>query len=241
MVRGARASAAASGRVCRVKYLIVNGDDFGGSHGINRGMLEAHRNGILTSTSLFVDRPSTEEAVAMAREASDLGVGLHADLDRLATNQVPAELLRQLARFEELMGRPPSHLDSHHNVHQFPDVLPLVRAIADERGLILRASSNVRYVSEFYGQRSGRTDLLTISPSGLCAVLRTRLQDGATELGCHPGYVDAGFVSTYSMEREHELATLCDPTVREVIAELGVVLLHFGDLARVSARGHGQS
>ena len=41
-----------------MKYLIVNGDDFGASRGINRGILEAHQDGILTSTSLFVDRPS---------------------------------------------------------------------------------------------------------------------------------------------------------------------------------------
>ncbi|PYR01516.1 MAG: hypothetical protein DMF97_07400, partial [Acidobacteria bacterium] len=35
-----------------MKYLIVNADDFGASSGINRGILEAHQRGILTSTSL---------------------------------------------------------------------------------------------------------------------------------------------------------------------------------------------
>ena len=40
-----------------MKCLIVNGDDFGASRGINRGILEAHRSGILTSTSLLVNTP----------------------------------------------------------------------------------------------------------------------------------------------------------------------------------------
>jgi len=45
-----------------MKYLIVNGDDFGASHGINRGIIEAHQQGILTSTSLLVSTPWSEEA-----------------------------------------------------------------------------------------------------------------------------------------------------------------------------------
>ena len=37
-----------------MKYLIVNADDFGASPGITRGILEAHADGILTSTSMMV-------------------------------------------------------------------------------------------------------------------------------------------------------------------------------------------
>ena len=43
-----------------MRYLIVNGDDFGLSPGVSRGIIEAHRHGILTSTSLMVDRPAAE-------------------------------------------------------------------------------------------------------------------------------------------------------------------------------------
>ena len=48
-----------------MKYLIVNGDDFGAGHGINRGIIEAHRDGILTSTSFMVDMPGAEEAALL--------------------------------------------------------------------------------------------------------------------------------------------------------------------------------
>src|SRR5947208_12765584 len=63
-----------------MKYLIVNADDFGASHGVNRGILEAHQRGILTSTSLLVHTAWSGEAAEMSRTAPDLSVGLHADL-----------------------------------------------------------------------------------------------------------------------------------------------------------------
>ena len=52
-----------------MKYLIVNGDDFGLSPGVNRGICEAHQDGILTSASLLVDTPWSEEAARLGRTA----------------------------------------------------------------------------------------------------------------------------------------------------------------------------
>src|SRR6266498_1939948 len=102
-----------------MKYLIVNGDDFGASRGINRGIIEAHRYGILTSTSLMVNTPFSEEAAKLAEGVRYLSVGLHADLtkgSRGAPELAGEELEKQFSRFVELMGRSPTHLDSHHNV-----------------------------------------------------------------------------------------------------------------------------
>jgi hopanoid biosynthesis associated protein HpnK len=60
-----------------LKYLIVNGDDFGASAQTNAGILRCHRDGILTSTSLMVAEPAREEAAAIAQEYPELDVGLH--------------------------------------------------------------------------------------------------------------------------------------------------------------------
>src|SRR5438093_11276312 len=100
-----------------MRYLIVNGDDFGASRGINRGILEAHQRGILTSASLLVDAPGSEEAARLGRAAPELSVGLHVDLAN-RHGDCRAELSRQLARFAALMGGGPPHLDSPHNGHR---------------------------------------------------------------------------------------------------------------------------
>src|SRR5438552_1298467 len=62
------------------RYLIVNADDFGLSVGVNRGIIRAHEEGIVTSASLMVRWPAAAEAAAYARTAARLGVGLHVDL-----------------------------------------------------------------------------------------------------------------------------------------------------------------
>jgi chitin disaccharide deacetylase len=66
--------------VKRKKRLIVNADDLGLSRGITDGILEAHRKGIVTSTSLMVNQPATEYAVAGLRESPSLDVGIHLNL-----------------------------------------------------------------------------------------------------------------------------------------------------------------
>src|SRR6266581_8358627 len=62
------------------RRLIVNADDFGRSASINRAVIRAHREGILTTASLMTNEPASAEAVALARENPGLGVGLHLTL-----------------------------------------------------------------------------------------------------------------------------------------------------------------
>ncbi len=57
--------------------LIVNADDFGLTSGVNRAILELHRAGVLTSTSLMARASATEEAIEIARATPTLGVGCH--------------------------------------------------------------------------------------------------------------------------------------------------------------------
>ena len=218
-----------------MKYLIVNADDFGASRGINRGILEAHRRGILTSTSMMVHAPGSQEAAWLSRDAPELSVGLHADLSEeggpaAGEESCRAALHRQFARFQELMGRPPTHLDSHHNAHRDPRLLPVFLDLARQYALPLREHSPARYFSKFYGRWAGQTHLEQISAESLARMLRTEIEEGVTELSCHPGYSDADYVTGYSVERESELRTLCDPRIREVLAGHSIQLVSFQHL-----------
>ena len=74
--------------------LIINADDFGYSSAVNRAIIQAHREGILTSTSLMVNERATIEAVQLAKENPDLAVGLHLVLvlghSSLPHDQIPS-------------------------------------------------------------------------------------------------------------------------------------------------------
>jgi chitin disaccharide deacetylase len=63
-----------------VKNLIVNADDLGWTEGVNRGIAEAHRNGIVTSASLLANGAAFASAVALASATPALGVGVHLNL-----------------------------------------------------------------------------------------------------------------------------------------------------------------
>jgi predicted glycoside hydrolase/deacetylase ChbG (UPF0249 family) len=224
-----------------MKLLIVNADDFGASRGINRGILEAHRRGILTSTSLLVGRQWSEEAAALGREALELSIGLHVELrdDRSSLAVLPPqlreELRTQLERFQELTGRLPTHIDSHHNVHRRPEALPEFIDFAKRCGRPLREHSPVRYFSKFYGQWGGQTHLEQISVESLARMLETEIGEGITELSCHPGYAEPDYPGSYSGEREAELRTLCDPVIREVLAARSIQLTSYHKLGALLA------
>jgi chitin disaccharide deacetylase len=57
--------------------LIVNGDDFGLTRGVNAGIIQAFREGILTSATLMANGPAFEDAVELGRANPQLGVGIH--------------------------------------------------------------------------------------------------------------------------------------------------------------------
>jgi chitin disaccharide deacetylase len=225
-----------------MKYLIVNADDFGASRGVNRGIIEAHCDGVLTSTSLMVDMPAAEEAALLSRDHPALSIGLHIVLTDEAEaptvdfndpNACRSRLWQQFQRFEELMDRPPTHLDSHHNRHRDPRLLPLFAELAEEHALPLREHSRARYFSNFYGQWDGQTHLEQIGVENLLRMLQTELRTEVTELSCHPGYVDPDFHSLYGVEREAELRTLCDPALKRFLLRHDVTLIGFNDLSAV--------
>ena len=135
-----------------MRRLIVNADDFGLTPAVSRGILAAHRHGIVTSTTVLVNGPLDDELLDELRD-SDLGAGIHLNLTlgkpltrgaslvdasgrfirdarraaaRASGNDVGREIDAQIDRFITRVRRQPTHLDTHHHVGLHPPVREVV-------------------------------------------------------------------------------------------------------------------
>jgi chitin disaccharide deacetylase len=228
----------------KAKKLIVNADDFGQSEGINEGIIKAHEFGIVTSASLMVRYPTAIEAAEYSKKNSRLGVGLHIDLgewmfedgeweplyevadldNKLA---VEKEIQSQLESFYNIMGRQPTHIDSHQHIHLRETVRPICIKLAKELNVTLRrCSEKVQYCGNFYGQdEDGSPYHYAISVNGLKETI-SNLPFGVTELACHPG-LNNDIETMYKYERQIEVDTLCNSSIKEAIANLNIMLCSF--------------
>lgn len=226
------------------RHLIVNADDFGASTGINRGIIESHTQGILTSTSMMVTGNALDEAVEMSRQHPHLAIGLHFDVwgederefdlgDHVALRE---EFFRQLDAFFKVMERPPTHIDSHKHAHRQTGMLPLFQEWTASLGVPLRDDGGVKFVGGFYAQwEHGVTELDYVGVPFLLKMLREEVLPGWTEISCHPGYRSPDFDSIYLAEREAEVVTLTDPRIMTFIRDSGIRLASFADYPKLGS------
>jgi predicted glycoside hydrolase/deacetylase ChbG (UPF0249 family) len=149
--------------------LIVNADDFGLTAGVSRGILRAHREGLVTSTTVLASLPAQPELDVAAIALPGLGLGLHFNLTwgrpvsppasvpslvdgdgrfgrdlaalgvRVRPDEVRREADAQIEAFARRFGRAPTHLDSHHHVHRVPRVMDAVVDVVLAARLPLRS------------------------------------------------------------------------------------------------------
>ncbi|MEK7364178.1 MAG: ChbG/HpnK family deacetylase, partial [candidate division NC10 bacterium] len=220
-----------------MRRLIVNADDFGLTAGVSRGILEAHRRGIVTSTTLIANRP-LDGALLDGLKVSRLGVGLHLNLTlgepvspaeeipslldaggkffrdplrqaaEAKPEEVELELRAQVATFIRLLGRKPTHLDSHHHVGRHLPIRDIVFALAEELGIPLRCQdAETRRAASERGLRSPEHFFGESGPEAYWSSERllshlATLPDGVSEFMTHPGCFDQDLVySRYGRQR----------------------------------------
>ncbi len=247
-----------------MRRLIVNADDFGLTRGVSEGILAAHRHGIVTSTTVLVNRPIARDLLDRL-VASGMGIGLHVNLTlgapltrssslagkdgrfvrdprlaaaRARADDVEREVRAQIAAFERLFGRGPTHLDTHHHVGLWLPVGAILRGIARERRLAVRSqtetaraaarTAGLATTDHFFGE-SGPDAYWTI---GRMLWHLRELPAGCSEFMTHPGYFDdeLGY-SRYGRQRETELVGVGSSAARATAAALGIRLVDFRALA----------
>jgi len=245
------------------RRLIVNADDFGLTPGVNDGILAANRHGIVTSTTLLATARIDADAIARLRDSS-LGIGIHVNFTlgtprtrgrslvdgagrfprdarraaaRADARDVEREIEAQLERFETIVRRPPTHLDSHHHVGLLSPVREALLDAARRLGVPVRSqSAEARARARGAGLRTSDHFFGESGPDAYWSLTRTRqilreLPAGVSEFMAHPGwYDDALSYSRYGRQRETEMIGLGTPAARAAASALGIILCHFGQL-----------
>lgn len=249
--------------------LIVNADDFNYSPGVSRGILRAHDLGIVTSTTVLINLPLEKTWISELKRRRNLGVGLHLNITfgppvsdpeevaslvnghgvffrrgeiemaALKASHLKREFERQLERFHSLLSRHPTHLDTHHHLHEELGVFEVLSELAIQNRLPIRLSRHVkREVRHRFQKRDiPLTDSLLGNPARprpwgqneLLQVLRS-VRSGVHEIYCHPGYADETLrsVSSFADGREEELSLFTSPALKREIKRREIRLIHYG-------------
>jgi chitin disaccharide deacetylase len=187
----------------RARKLVVNADDFGFTRDVNQGILEAHRDGILTATTLMATGAAFDDAVRIAKENPSLDVGCHLVLvGSPGFPETVAKLMLSIRRirvYEELAsqvrkivdaGLRPTHLDTHKHTHLLPTVLDAVARISEEFSIPW-----VRRPFDFPLQPGGVSCTKRALSAGL-GVVRSRFEKKLARHGCRSTDHFAGFQIT---------------------------------------------
>ncbi|MCX5781396.1 MAG: ChbG/HpnK family deacetylase [Elusimicrobia bacterium] len=227
-----------------MKKLIINADDFGYRESINKGIIYAHKNGYVTSASLFVEKEATDNAVALAKENPSLGLGIHLDLDKYfevdhsegiikhwinpkpLLDDVFNEAKRQIEKYLSF-GFSADHIDSHHHAHMHHEIFPLIcKAAKDFNIKVIRLFPKADLNDAVFEKcKNAVKDHNLKHVDHFIEGWYWGNVDEAyqiAELMTHPGYGE--------LWREAELAHCCQPELKQYFIDKKIDLLRFSDI-----------
>lgn len=252
-----------------MQSLIVNADDCNLTSGVTHAILECHDQGIVSSTSWLINLPSNPDEVAAVRD-SRIGVGIHLnvslgapvlnaeDISSLVTEEglfkkksdheclppLAADLVKeytaQIKLFEQKFSRLPTHLDTHHQLHDQPVFMLSLSQVARDNKLPIRRSAlmqsadfNRIYPGMVTTQALyGDLDAKAFWTLEKLEEVMTSLLPGTAEIMCHPGILNAELQQLTSMTtaREKEYALFSSPNLKSVLKKHKIQLINFSDL-----------
>ncbi len=247
-----------------MKYLIVNADDCNLTEGVTSSILDCHDRGIVTSTTFLVNLPIVSPAVRRLKARRGLGIGLHLNVTLgepvsprvrvpglvdedgkfgrlrgtktagIKPRELYGEYLAQAELFRKVFGRLPTHLDTHHQLHDFPLFYKVLVEVARRYRLPVRRSRLMKGKEtggiRMPGRLFGSLDPECCWTRELLSATLRRLPDGVSEIMCHPGKNDAALraISSLNKGRAQEARIFSSGRWRRTADKLGIVLTHYG-------------
>lgn len=226
------------------------------------GIIEAYRNGVVTSTTLMTNMPEVDHALELIQNNPGIGVGIHLvltagkplsknvpslvdengrfrklsdELSYIKSEEVEKEFAAQIEKFYSF-GITPTHIDSHHHVHMYNNIYPIVERLAKKHKLPIRkidmlGSDSHRTIKttkffsyNFYGEN--------VNYQSLESILEQCEEYESGEIMCHPAYVDYCLLnrSSYNIQRAKELYILTNSRIIETIKKRNIELINYKNL-----------
>lgn len=253
--------------------LVVVADDYGLCESVNNGIVDSCKKGIVTELSLMLGSPATDHALKIAKEQGITNIGIHMLLknwrdaghlmhkpdyvklfDELSSEEITKLVETELAEFEQVIGRKPTHITSQYGIIGNPKALPAVIEYAVANNIPMRMPG-----STFTG--SGEVDRDTnaaeqIRQAGATTTdyffahingddykaikqefkddLSTIRQNEIAEICLHPGYVSNELKQSSSLiyERERDTKLATDSDFRQWIEDHGIEIVGYGDIGQ---------
>lgn len=246
-----------------MKKVIINADDFGMSLGNTIGILHAHHQGIVTSTTCMINMPYAAFALKEAEKYPNLGVGIHLNMTvgkaltegkksftddkgyflnrKLYPDRQPhggkdelyEEWKAQIEEFIKIAHKKPTHIDSHHHVHLLPWHIDVVKELAKEYDLPIRQTLQADDRYEYIPFTEEWYGFENITVEKMKDIIFN--SQGNIEIMCHPALIDQELYdsTSYSLERMKELDVLCQSSLKEWINLQHIKLINYSDLRRI--------
>lgn len=227
--------------------VIINADDFGYTKAVCDGIIEGYKKGIIRSTTALCNMNYVEYGKELAKDCPHLGIGVHLTLtlgksltkNKTLTDEygnfykpqqlkehvfdieeVYQEFKAQIEKYIEIFGHLPTHLDSHHGMHDYCHNLEATKRLSDEFHLPVRRYSDYHFVKDFFGEN--------ISVEGLISIFE-KYKNQNIEIMSHPGNCDLELYlkSSYSTDRVKELSVFCNQKIKDYIENHHIILTNY--------------
>lgn len=247
--------------------IIINADDFGICNGINYGIVDCYEKGILTSTTLMVTMGGAEHAAKLAKQYPGLGIGLHLNITlgkpltdgkslvgdngqfikpkdmpsnhHYNAEEVYREFLAQYKRFIELMGRKPTHLDSHlFATDIYEEARNAAIKISEDEHLPIR-NCVVKEFPEVKFWCGYSLNLPIGSYKGLDFLYTTideMEKNEYVEIMVHPGYMDRFIMtnSSLNLDRLNDVDSLLDSKLKNFLISRGNGFINYSSIISIN-------
>lgn len=240
--------------------IIINADDFGYCEAVNYGIISAHNNGIVRSTSMMANMPGVEHGVGLLKENKTLNCGVHMTLscgrpllsnlktivdkdgffirtitdeiiEKMDCDEIYRELCAQIDRVKGL-GIDISHLDSHHHIHTLVSLKPVIEKIVTKYNLPIRGGF------EYNLEYSKVVPLIdsfykeNVSEEYFIKNIDEIMKYDVVDIMSHPAFLDDYILNStsYAIDRTKEHKILTSKKVKEFLEKNGLVISSYRDI-----------